>query len=497
MTRTIRLSMTLTLALGYLVFQSVSCRREEKFQSLDDKIASPIDVAASADGQYFFVLNVDYPRDYNQGSIITVDRDGNKVSTVATQRLGRSLTVAGNDLIATFAFQGEDGDAAIELYDISNPKAPVKKASFTPPNCDPTNAVAKSGYKYFAVSCSNGSLIIGEFATNRSDSQIHLVRRYPYARRAMYLDATRGLLFAFPTIAPSTSASLNVTDVQLTDATTSSDVTDAKTGIVIDSKKVDGSNDIPDTYEEAIYDRKNKYKRGPFQYVVYDLETEAAGGFTYVEDLDKLQTELRWIYFSLYNFDGSPDVIQTVNEINNKYYRTNFWSAKPDPSDTNVFYLSHRGNGDSNHSGSPHANNVVKVTITANPKTQNGVAPKTEDYLSFERVYGFKGEGFADTTKHYPGDIEVAAVSGTTMLMVNNFRDPVNFPTSAFSGLFSKILGNNTWYSELNEPDTGHSYYQVALTSSGRALAVSFYQNILILLDVAPNVSIKELKTIN
>ena len=81
--------------------------------------------------------------------------------------------------------------------------------------------------------------------------------------------------------------------------------------------------------------------------------------------------------------------------------------------------------------------------------------------------------------------------------MVNHFRDPVFFPSSQYSALAAKVLGDNTWFNEIIEPKTGHQYYQFALTSSGRAMAVSFYQNMLILLDTTPGAAITEIKTIN
>ena len=46
-----------------------ACKRDERFPSIGDKIASPIDVQASESGEYFYILNADFDRTY-------LDQDG-------------------------------------------------------------------------------------------------------------------------------------------------------------------------------------------------------------------------------------------------------------------------------------------------------------------------------------------------------------------------------------------------------------------------------------
>jgi hypothetical protein len=469
-----------------LALLNLGCKRDETFPDIGDKFANPIDVAADTSGNFFFVLNTDYPRDYNAGSIMTFDRDGNKLNALKVKRLGRSLNVAGNDMIVTYSSEGEDASPLVELYDVTKPSSPILSASWVPTNCNPVNAEIKSGYKYFAISCSNGALQIGELTTPRSNSKLNYVRKYPMARRAMHLDVKRQILISFPTYL----GVANSSDQLITDETsfTTDYVSNTETKV---------PNEVPDDWEKSINDRKNKGRRAPYQFTLYDIAAEAAKGFPLVEDIEVLQPELRWIYFNLANFDGTPDIQPAASTLTTRYYRTNFWDARADLNDENTFYLSHRGATDSTRAGSIHANSIVKVKILKDPKTANGVVPKTEDIMTFERVYGFKGEGANDSSRHYPGDFEMAAVNGSPLLMVNHFRDPVFFPSSQYSALAAKVLGDNTWFNEIIEPKTGHQYYQFALTSSGRAMAVSFYQNMLILLDTTPGAAITEIKTIN
>ncbi|MCX6123621.1 MAG: hypothetical protein NTV34_02555 [Proteobacteria bacterium] len=255
-------------------------------------------------------------------------------------------------------------------------------------------------------------------------------------------------------------------------------------------------NEIPDVWEENKVGRRNKARWGTYQYIVYDIAEEAKKNFPSVEDSSLVPAELRWVYFSLSNFDGSPDISRTTKNINERYYRTNFWEAKPDLNDVDSFFISHRGTSDANRIGSPHANSIIRVRMTGDLRPSGGAAPKTEDVLSFERVYGFRGE-LEESGKHFPCDFEIASVKGSSLLLVNHFRDVKNFPASRYASVVSKVLGENGWFSEISEGATGHSYYQLALTPSGRAMAVSFFQNIAILLDAAPGTAITEFKTIN
>ncbi|MCX6123620.1 MAG: hypothetical protein NTV34_02550 [Proteobacteria bacterium] len=147
--------------IGAILFGVVACKREEKFPDLGDRFAAPIDVAADETGNYFYVLSSDDSRDYNTGSIVTLSRDGDKLAVTPTPRLGRSLSVAGNDLLVTYSNTGEGAGSRLDLYDITDPKKLKMSVSWPLNDCNPINAVMRSGYNYFAVSCSNGQIYIG------------------------------------------------------------------------------------------------------------------------------------------------------------------------------------------------------------------------------------------------------------------------------------------------------------------------------------------------
>lgn len=460
-----------------------ACKRAEKFPDLGTKMASPIDVAADKSNSYFFVLNADYPRDYNVGSIVTLSADGVVQSALHVPRLGRSLTVAGDDMLVTFSSQGDEGAAQVQLYDAADPKNIKYVASWgMSAGCNPVNAVMRSGYKYFAVACSNGGLMVGELKTPRSESTLTLVRQYTGARRALHLDVERNLLIAFPTDLDRQSLS----DTQLVDAVTYSET---------DGTETASPNEIPDQWELNARDRA-KDRRGSYQYIfaVYDIAAGAAANFAFKQTKEVLG-ELRWTYFNLTNFDGTPDVELTTDNLTTRYYRTNFWEAKPDPDNSSAFYLSHRGTSYSRPDvgTSPHANSIVHVTITGD---LTDTSLKTSDVLSFERVYGFKGE-LEESGKHYPGDFEIQTVNGSPLLLVNHFRDLINFRGQTYFSLAAKVLGDNNWFTERSSTSPETSYYQVALTPSGRAMAVSFFGNVVILLDALPGADIKELKYIS
>lgn len=474
----------LTFAVLVGLLTTTACKRDEKFPSIDNRLVTPTDVAADSTGNFFFVLSSDDSRDYNVGSIVVFSKEGDKVGVVLTPRLGRTLTVAGSDMLVTYSYAGEDSPSKAELYDVSDPTAIKLTASWLLGDCNPINAVMRANYQYFAVSCSSGAIFIGELATPRSASKINLVRRYPGARRALHLDTSRNLLIAFT----SDLRSQYLLDTEMVDV---SSYTDDNEGTITATP-----NEIPDVWETTRADRRNKSRRGIYQYVVYDIAAEAAKQFPQVDDYTTVLSELRWTYFKLANFDGSPDIALDATQASKRYYRTNFWDAQPDPTDSDAFFLSHRGTSDTSRAGSPHANSIIRVRITGDLRPAGTTAPFTEDVLMFERVYGFKGE-LEPSGKSFPGAFEVSMVNGAPLLVVNHFRDIKNFPASRYSSLASKVIGENGWFSEITESATGHSYSNIAVTPSGRAMAISFYQNLAILLDATPGAAITVIKTTN
>lgn len=472
-----------SLLMGGLV---TGCKRDEKFPDIGLTLASPTDVAADKSGAYFYVLNADYPRDYNVGSIVTFNSSGDKLGAIQVPRLGRSLTRSGDDLFATFSSRGDEGGPVVQLYDLSKPEAPVMVKQWeVNVVCNPINTVARENYKYFAVACANGMLLAGELKTPRTESTLTLVRNYPFARRAMHINVARNLLIAFPTdLSEQTWADSMQVDKD--------SVSDDDTGTVTENTP----DDVADDWQKDIPSRRNKDKRSPYQYIVYDFAAEAAKGFPYLEGTTNVQPELHFVYFNLLNFDGTPDFVlknDSATSLYSKYYRTNFWQAQPDPNSDDIFYLSHRGYTTTTRNGSPHANNIVKVTLTGDLKAKGY---KTKDVMNFERVYGFKGE-LDPSGRYYPMGFQIQQVRGQPLLLVNNFRDLINFPNQYYFSLAAKVLGSNAWFTEKSTTDVGHSYYQVALTASGRGMAISFYGNVAILLDAFPGTDINELKTIN
>jgi hypothetical protein len=465
-----------------LVFLSLSfclsaCKKDEEFPSLGNRVANPVDVAVDQSETYFYALNSDYPRDFNQGSLLVLDTEGTKVNAVALPRLGRSLTVAGSTLIVTLSNSGESSQKIL-LFDISTPHTPKLAKTIEPTECNPLNAVARAGYKYWAVSCSNGPILAGELTTPLGNSTLKKIRNFRLSRRALHLDTARNLLLAFPT----DFGRQEFGDIQ---------ADDSKTVNESDDSELAEPNEIPDQYERSRLERAKKSRNEIHQFAVIDLNESAAAGWAEKDQTSSMQ-DLRWIYFNLTNSDGSLDMPATATNQNTKYYRTNFWEAKPDSADTNTFYLSHRGTMDKNASVSPHANSVIRVKITGNITDRTA---KTKDVMTFERIYGFKSE-LEKTDRHFLCDFELATIQGKSVLLVNHFRDLVNWPEQGYFSVAAKIVGDNSWFDEDSSTSSGKSFYQVALTSSGRALAANFYGNSLILLDVTPGVGITE-KAIN
>lgn len=471
----------MTIFLMALTALTLGCTDPEEFAQINQSVASPIDVAVGDDGKYFYALNADFDRTYNTGSILVISEDGDKVGAVQVPRLGRAIAVAGNDLIAVYDKYDDDSDFAIHLYDLSNdPTKPELVKQWTKENseledfdCTPINIAMRTGYKHFAVTCRIGKLFLGTLETPRTNSELKLVRDYGKTRRAMYLDSQKELLIQFPT----DMDFQRTTDLLADDTKTFDD----ETGRVTNKP-----NEVPDQYEDTKFRRRSlNNERRRFQFSVYDIAAEREKGFPRLDidqenDEKAINKELRWTYFTLRDFDHSPDTSAGITDLKSKHYRTNFWAAHPDPLDPNAFYLSHRGK---HKKQNRYANSIIRVSITGD-LTQTDPVPFTKDVLSFERVYGFSGE--LDPKNHFPGDFEVKFINGRLTLIVNHFKDHVNFRGKAAFSVAAKLLDGGQWRRELSSTSSSNSYYQLAVNERGKALVCSFYGDALIPLVVDP-----------
>lgn len=475
------------------------CTSEEKFPPIGDRIVSPVDVGVSDDGQMFYVLNSDFDRTYNVGSIVAIDKNGEKKGVIQVPRMGRNLVVAGQDLLVTTDRGPVNEPPRAQLYDLSrNPMEPELKADFEL-ECSPFGAVLRKNYKHFAVSCIEGQVYLGTLADDRSLSTLKLVRQYAVPRRALYIDPSRELLLGFVTDPQQNGSN----DVEYADATRY----DASAKEVLGPTGEKQPNEVPDVMESKVNSplRGRKYQ---YLYFVYDIsgERDKAPDCKQSETEDCIfpfrpnnkpvvQQELRFLYFKLRNLDGTPDQSTYGNDPVYKYYRTNFWEAKPDPEDPNVFYLSHRNAPDK----SPHANQIVQVNIVGDLRTQGKKdTPQTGDVLKFERIYGFNGP--ESDKRHFPGDFEVQYVQGFKSLVVNHFKDVLNWSRKdQYFSLAAKTFADSAWSSEIEGALTKENvltYYQLALNSEGRLISCSFYGNFVQLLEMTPGVGFKEIKNI-
>lgn len=493
--RLLEIISTLAVTTTVATVAFVACKAEEKFPTLTDQVASPVDVAVSDTGDNFFVLNADFDRNYNSGSLLVLNTDGEKVGHVLTPRMGRTLVVADNTLLVTFDTR-EDGEGPlVHLYDVSTPEAPALKAEFDL-ECSPANAVMRKGYKHFAVTCFDGQLYVGTLADDLSASSLKLVRYYGFSRRALVLDPARELIYAFPTDPTQTKLS----DAEYEDVTQYDENFD---DVLVDDKKV--PNEVPDVMEQNKRQASNRAQRRQYQFIVYDIAAERELDFPFAKDPDpKIGLEERWIYFKLENFDGTPDNSPNAGNPSFKFYRTNFWEAQPDPTDPDVFYLSHRGPPGK----MPYANQVVRATLIDDPRTSaDGKVPATERFMVFDRVYGFKGQGVdskgEDNSKfHFPGDIEINEVGGQRLLVVNHFRDMGSNTWKRgdlYFSLAAQVVDDFTWFTEVRgSPTVGDvtTYYQIAMNKTGKAVSCSFYGNAVMLLQVTPGVGIETVKRV-
>ncbi len=501
--------------LNFLIF-SFACTKNEKFDTLTDQVSSPTDVAVSKNGQYFYALNSDFDRTYNQGSILVINEQGEKVSYIYAPRLGRSLTRAGDLLIATFSGNTQDDQqGSVKVYSLTDPAHPKELYSFTV-DCSPLNAALEENYPYFAVSCIGGAVFLGYLDTNSPQNNYLIkIRQYVTSHRAIYIDTKRHLLFAFVTDLRNIGNDFR--DSLLEDKLSYSEETstDAST-----SKP----NEIPDVFESSYDQRIRKDRRQRYQVAVINIAREVSPDPmaslpvntlptnkvlpTYRIDKDPIfQRELRWLYFSVVNLDGTIDSDdESVFKPNLKYYRTNFWSARKNPFDVDSFYLSHRGPA---IGAARSANQILKVRITDDIAQADYVystdtifapPPKTTaSVLKFERVFGFKDQL---SPKAYTNDFSILKLDSRPIIIVNSFRDVVNFEQKSLHySIAAQTLDlqnqEDFWFANLSKDNNAlDSYYQFAVNPNGKILSSVFYCNCLSLMDLKVGLSLSEVKRI-
>ena len=176
---------------------ALSCTTEQKFPSIDTKFSGPIDLVAY--NNFFYVLNSDFDRRYNEGSILRVDAaSGEKLSVANVPRLGRSLYLQDNYLMVSFdpVDLEENSQGSVRLYEILEDGSLELKYQ-QDLLCSPINAQLSPSRKYGVVSCTDGDLFVASLdpETMQPTSKIAAdsellgfkeVREYRYPRRALY-----------------------------------------------------------------------------------------------------------------------------------------------------------------------------------------------------------------------------------------------------------------------------------------------------------------------
>lgn len=426
--------MSKTLFLATFIFVT-GCAHKENFPSLGKRIASPVDIAVSDDGKHFYVLNADYDRTYDRGSILVLDADGKQLHAVPIPRMARNIVVAGDQLLVTFDRNTADDDATIQLYSLANASKPRLHHSWAI-DCIPLNAIMRKDFAYFFISCARGKLFIG----NRTNLSLKHVRTYQYPRRALYLDPQRGLLYAFVSA---------INHQRFSDATLEDSLT-----LNEQSEEIEGADDIPDAWAQ----KSNLAKRAPiFQYAIYNIfAARDTNPQAFPLREDNLSDELHWLYFPRW---------QETETGNNKTYRTNFYDTHPDPDDKDSFYLSQRGTIDS------ASNNIVRATLGE------------DNLLKFKVVHSADNED----ELRFPSDIEIVRINSTKTLLVNSFRGFVNWPRAqVFFSITARTLAQPHWQKSCTSQQRDASYYRFAANEQGTVVVSSFYGNRVYIFQLQP-----------
>jgi hypothetical protein len=413
------------------------------------------------------------------------------VTTIPIPRLGRSLDVAQNLLLVTFDAEGDETFRRIDLWDLQNETNPTLVTSWSI-ECSPVNGVIAPSQPYFTVSCLNGDLFMGRLDKgNLAASTLDRVRSYGYAHRALYFyeGGANTYLLGFP-------SDLDIPDIDDYPA-----LDKAGYDLASDSMK-EGANEVPDVLEDTPQARRRPGNGYPYQMFIYNVTSEEAASpadpnigtarFRYLETgtfakPNQVNKEMRFIHYTLRDTDGTPASGEGTVDIDTRIYRTNFWMAKRAPNDAaEVFYLSQRGN-----SYGSTSNNVLRMEI--NPAALTAATLKFSDMFKVQRVYGFTND--RDSVARYPGAFAVTEIDGQPMLLVNHFRDLINFRDAPFYSITRKFLNPPYSLEQASSYDStafDASFYQLAVSKTGKLLTCSFYGRSLYLFDVRPRTSMRD-----
>jgi hypothetical protein len=491
------------LALSFssvLAYAMSSCKTEEKLPDLGTKLAGAVDVVTAPSGNYIYVLNSDYERRYDKGSILIIDpeaADGSqKVKAISVPRMGRSLFIAQNLMIDAYTDPEAREAGRLQIWDLSQELEPQVVAEMDI-GCQPLNAVLAPTSPYFAVTCKGGLLLMGKNPRNTADARatLDVVRGYEADRRALYFyeNAGKTYLFGFPTdLEAPNAADQNLEDI--------------KTYVPADDTITDGANGVPDVFELTESARRRTLLSAPYQMFLYPVSDEEAASqgsqdpttpafktFRFIaagtyRKPSLSNSELKFIHFTLLESNGQASAAEQITTPSIQRYRTNFWEAKVGPENNpSIFYISQRGDYGT------ESNNVVRLLVNGD-KLSNIAAARFEDVFTASRVYGFAID--RDNGGRYPGDFEFASIGGEPMLFVNSFRDLIYFRDAPFYSVTRKLLEEPAESQDVPSSfdSTGYptSFYQLAVSKSGKVLTSSYYGNALYLFDGSPGVSIKD-----
>lgn len=493
----------LLASIGLGLFLGSACKSDEKFPRLGESLAGPVDVETSPTGNYFYVLNSDYERRFNEGSLMIIDpssTDGNyKKTVIPTRRLGRSMSIGQNLLLMLYDDPEEAERGHAEIWSVADELNPTLESSWVL-DCTPLSGIIAPSQPYFAISCAQGQLYMGTLGGART---LDLVRSYGYEHRALYFyEGAKTWLFGFPS---DSDGSPNDDLVTL----------DKQSYVAASDQVIDTPNTVPDLFEVNPQARRRLGAPLPYQMLVYAVSDEEAASaalkqsdpeaqdferFRFVEmgpSLSKpslANLELLYVYYILRESDGQPTTGEGSTDLYSRIYRTNFWAARPgEVADT--FYLSQRGNVYGSTS-----NNILRVQVNESslarvgqsvPAGQSPVA--FEDIFAVERVYGFSQD--RDNPARYPGDFEYTEIDGEPMLLINHFRDLIRFRDAPFYAITRKLLSEPEVLERPASVDStsfSSSFYQLAVSKSGQVLTCSFYGNTLFLFDARPRISMKD-----
>lgn len=440
------------------------CREAEPPAPVGDGFAEPVAILPAPSGENFLVLSSNRNRFFKDGSLALLSKSGEKLKAFSLPSLATNMAVAGDEMVITYDHESPvrlhqpKPSAKVVLYafDETERTLSVKKTwDLDPKECIPQSVAMTEGYRYFAVACRHGSLLVGDL----EQQSLTRVRAYPRMDLdSVYLDSESEMIVGLPSKhGRARGAAAKLVDKHHWDP--------------VEKKLVEGEDGIPDDLEGKERDWDVLWKYGShYRGFVFDLQKYASDpSFKDLsEDPDLAREESWWVYYS------DPGEEEKNKSDGQRHYRTNFVSTQPTET-SGVFTVGER------------PGRVLEVTTTdlRGMMAKPFVDRRTEDHFDFKVLFGAPESAAAKASQYLTDYNLIKRNNPAGMAVASSLRERESFDSHESRLQLSALAGQEEdWYTPHTSSDLNDSYISLAVIEDRYVLLSPLGENKVILFEI-------------